>query len=147
MNPLDLPNRDPVRPFGGLSPAEARARRTEKERERKAQAEQDALLDKLVVRARLATITASTLTAAELRELIEGLKRRAKGDGHVANQAAQQLLTIAREAIADDPDDPKGVSWDDMTREQRAAARAALERHIVELAGLPESEEQPTEGE
>jgi hypothetical protein len=98
------------------------------------------------VQARLATALARTLTYAALIDVLDALKRRALGQGHVANAAAAQLLALAKEALPDSSDDDvednDPATW---TREQRAAYRArldrALERMEKELEGDGELKE------
>lgn len=48
---------------------------------------------------------------------------------------------MARASIADVPEETEGVKWEDMTPQQRAAARAVLDRQLLELAGLEETRE------
>jgi hypothetical protein len=86
------------------------------------------------------------LTYAALIDVLDALKRRALGQGHVANAAAAQLLALAKEALPDssddDVEDSDPATW---TREQRAAYRArldrALERMEKELEGDGELKE------
>ena len=118
---------------GGLDPAELGRRSGRVRRERAAAAERDAELNRLTVQARLATAIAAKLTYADLAELIAGLVERAKGNGHVANGAAAQLLAMARVASGDEGDaDTEGMDYADMTPAQRAARRAELQRALEE---------------
>jgi hypothetical protein len=103
-------------------------------------------LDKLTVQGRLAYVIASRLTIQELTDVVDGLIRRPRGGGHVANSAAAALISLAK-AAADGAGDEEteGVAWADMSPAQRAAARAVLDREILRLAELPETEGEPDE--
>jgi hypothetical protein len=116
---------------GQLDPAEMGRRSGQARRERRARAERDAEHDRLTVSARLAVVTAAKLTTSELRAVVEGLITRAKGDGHVANAAAAQLLAMARAAVEGGEDETDGIAYEDMTPAQRAAFRAALDKEIL----------------
>jgi low affinity Fe/Cu permease len=104
-------------------------------RARKAQRELDAELDKLTVRARLATVSARHLDSATLNALFARLKDQALNDsGHVARQAAETLIRLAKESVVDEDDqDTDAISLEDMTPAQRAAFRARVERRLLEL--------------
>lgn len=127
-----------AQPFGGLDPAEAGrrsglARRAKREaaEDAAARAALDAAHDALAVTARLAVVTASELTTADLRELVADLKVRAKGDGHIANRAAELLLGMARAAVEGGDDEAHDVPWSELTPAQRAAKRAAVDELLA----------------
>lgn len=129
-------------PFDSERAREAAEKRWSKEREREARAQRDAELDKLTVRARLATGVAGELSAANLRSVLANLLHLAQGQGHVAVQASRLLLDLAQASVHDDGgSEPEGVAWADMTPAQRAAARVALDKHILQLAALEEAQE------
>jgi hypothetical protein len=103
-----------------------RGRETEKSPEALA-AERDAELDKLTVRARLAVGRAGELTTEKLREILRALVARAQEGGHVGTNAARLVFELASKATEDeDKADELGddLTWDQMTQEQRAVARA-----------------------
>jgi hypothetical protein len=105
--------------------------RREKARTRTEAAEHNAL----TVQARLALAAAKLLTTAELERVISRLVERAKGDGHVANAAASQLLSLAAAAAGygEEDDDIEGLDPAKMTPAQRATYRAQLDRVIEEM--------------
>ena len=120
---------------GGHDPSElgrlsGEARR-EKARKRLEAAEHDAL----TVQARLGLAVAKLLTTAELERVMSGLIQRAQGDGHVANVAASQILSLAAAAAGygEETDDIEGLDPQDMTPAQRATYRAQLDRVIEEM--------------
>ena len=136
-------------PFTSQTAREAREARTRKEREGAARAERDAELDKLTVRARLATTGAAELTTVALRQVWQQLLTQAtQGSGHVQVNAARLVFALASAAVEDDGgEEPDGVVWEELTPAQRAAAMAALDRHIIEVSALEEVEEGAREGE
>jgi hypothetical protein len=129
---------------GGLDPAELGRRSGQARRERRRAAARDAELDKLTVRARLATGLAEELTTETLRQVLHNLATLARGDGHVAVNAARLLMELARKATDEDgqPDELlPDQAYEDMTKEQQAVARAradALARKLQlgELEGI-----------
>jgi hypothetical protein len=129
-------------PFGGLTATEAQARSAQRRRERKVRAQQLAEMDKLAVQARVAYALANCLKTAELLAIVEALIHRAiHGSGHVANAAAQLVFSLAQVATEDIADAvPEGVPWEELTPAQRAAARAQIDRELLRLAELPETE-------
>jgi hypothetical protein len=119
---------------GGHDPSQLGRLSGESRRERKARREADAAHDRLTVQARLAVVTARRLTTAELDDLFLRALARAKGDGHVANAAFQQVMSMALAAVTSSEDSIEGVDWSDMTPQQRATARAEIERRLAQLA-------------
>jgi hypothetical protein len=106
----------------------------------KSAAQRDAELDKLTVKARLAVGLAGELTTENLRAVLANLTKLAKGDGHIAVNAARLLMELAKQATDDDEDDEltDDLTWDEMTPAQRVIARAradALARSL-ELGDL-----------
>jgi hypothetical protein len=125
---------------GGHDPVESGRLSGQRRRERKRAAEKaveaaalDSTHDRLAVTARLAVVTASELTVAELRQIVRDLKERAREGGHVGNRAAELLLGMAQAAVNAADDDPEGKSWTEMTPAERAARRASLDRLIAEM--------------
>jgi hypothetical protein len=119
-----------------------RGRETEKSPEALA-AERDAELDKLTVRARLAVGLAGELTTQKLRAVLDALLDRALEPGHVGTNAARLVFELAGKATEDESNaDELGddLTWEEMTPQQRAVARAradALARKLElgELGG------------
>jgi hypothetical protein len=69
---------------------------------------------------------------------LAGLRRRAQGDGHVANGAAKILLDLARATVEEAPDDVETRPLEDMTPAEKVALFARLDEM---LARLDEEEE------
>ncbi len=100
-------------------------------------------MDKLTVGARISTALARELTYAETVDVVSAAMKRAKGDGQVANTAARVLLDFTKLAglHPEDSGDAEGIAWEDMTPQQRAAARAIVEREVAALqAALDQSD-------
>jgi hypothetical protein len=83
--------------------------------------------------------TARHLSFADITQLIEDLKIRAHGDGHVANQAAAQLLGLAQAALPEGQDEDDGDDVANLNAAQRAARRALLQRLREEAEAATEA--------
>jgi len=81
--------------------AKQRSNSANARREKAAQREMDAAHDRLTVQARLAVVSARKLTTAQLDELFDRALDRAKGDGHVANAAFAQVMSLYGRAVRD----------------------------------------------
>jgi len=126
---------------GGHDPAEMARKGAEVRRENKRKREEGAEHDRLTVQARLAVASARHLSYADLTQLVTDLKRRAHGDGHVANQAAAQLLALAQAAVQGDDDEVHDIDPAKMSPEQRAVYRAALDAIIEEAESAREPDD------
>lgn len=118
-------------PFGGLDPSQAGRRSAERRRERKAEREAAAELDALAVSGRVSTALAKEMTYAEIAAVIRALRGKAS-EGHI--QAIRELRSwLALAGIDGGPEDGDALSWERMSAEQRAAARAQLQRELAEM--------------
>lgn len=125
----DTPRREG--PFGGLSPAEAGRRGAVTRRERKAEREAAAELDRLSVSGRVSTALAKEMSYAQVTAVIQALRTKA-AEGSI--QAIRELRSwLALAGIDGGADDGDAVPWAEMSAEQRAAARAQLQRELAEI--------------
>jgi hypothetical protein len=85
-------------------------------------------------------VAARQLSYADITALVTDLKRRAAGDGHVANAAFGLLMGMAKAAAPEGEDDISEVDIEAMTPEQRAAYRAILERALEEAEAAKNSQ-------
>ena len=114
-------------------------RRRAKAAERKANAE----LDKLTVQARFSTVLARRASANDLNDMLDATLRRAMGDGQTANYATKLVVEMIRIAsfTPDGGEEATGIAWEDMTPQQRAAARAIVEREVAALQAALDSQD------
>lgn len=120
-----------ARPFGGLTPAEAAVRANASRREKKAEREAAAELDRLSVSGRVSTALAREMSYAQVTAVIQALRTKA-AEGSI--QAIRELRSwLALAGIDGGAEDGDAVPWAEMSAEQRAAARAQLQRELAEI--------------
>lgn len=130
---------------GGHDPRELARKSAESRRAKRAQAQAEARNDALTTQARLALAVADRLGYADIVRLLDDLKERAHGTGHVANAATQQLLALASAALAYEPEADEATPDEALTPAQRATRRATLERIIREYEESGEESEDRAE--
>jgi hypothetical protein len=89
--------------------------------------------DELTVEARAAMAMASSLTHDELAAVLDALVRKGKDGDAAAARELRQWVELSTRLIGQ-ADTTDGVSWGDVTPQQRATARAEIERRLAEIA-------------
>jgi hypothetical protein len=120
-------------PFGGLTATQAQARSAQRRCEKKRQREKAAAYEALTVEGRAAMAMASTLTYPELCAALDALRQLAVGGSIQALRELRAWTELSTRLTGGD-DNTAGVRWADMTPQQRAAARAQIEKRLAELA-------------
>jgi hypothetical protein len=118
---------------GGHDPAELGRLSGERRRERKKQREEAAAYDALTVEARAAMAMAESFTYAHLVAALEALCDVAKKGNVTATRELRAWIELSTRLVST-ADNTQGVDWGSMTPQQRAAARAQIERRLAELA-------------
>jgi hypothetical protein len=102
-------------------------------RERRLRLKEDAEVNKLALRPRLAVLAAGELDARSIRAVFAQLKDQAiNGHGHVQIQAARLLFDLANGTVEDMPRDPEDTPFQEMTPGERAALLAKLNKLLEE---------------
>lgn len=118
-------------PFDAERARQAGLRSAERRRERKAEREAAAELDRLSVSGRVSTALAKEMSYAQVTAVIQALRTKA-AEGSI--QAIRELRSwLALAGIDGGADDGDAVPWAEMSAEQRASARAQLQRELAEI--------------